>query len=250
MPALKRYRRKFKPSRSTAVYRSSITARQRKHRITKVNKGLVAKPGFGTVRSPFPPNLWTTFTYTETIKLQQAVAGVPQAYGFRANSLYDPNLSGTGHQPRYMDTLCGPDGGTAPYRNYRVHASKISIKIWQDNSVNALVTVIPQRAATANPTSLDEMRERPYGRHRAITQISGWKPYTLNNFCKIKNHLGHKDLMDVDSTAASYNANPTEGVTWLINTCAVDPLTTSSVVLQVTVTYFAQLYTLADVADS
>lgn len=42
----------------------------------------------------------------------------------RLNSLYDPNLTGTGHQPYGFDQLCS---NTGFYRSYLVHAARVKI---------------------------------------------------------------------------------------------------------------------------
>lgn len=214
---------------------------------------IIAKPGYGTVLSPFPQTLWTAFTYSQTFTLSQSVASDPAIYTFRANSLYDPDQTGTGGQPRYMDTLLGDNGSTAPYRNYRVHACKIEATLWpntgETSTGNALVAIIPRRSNVNPPASVDEMRMRPYAKCCPVVPAFSYKPRYLSNFCKIKSLLGHKDLMDVDASASAYNANPSEEVYFDVCLCNVQSGSTANQCIQVTMTYFVQLYNLADVAD-
>lgn len=45
------------------------------------------------------------FIYHEDFGIQSGVSGVPGSYVFSMNGLYDPNITGTGHQPRGWDQL-------------------------------------------------------------------------------------------------------------------------------------------------
>ena len=51
-------------------------------------------------KGPFPENLWTEVVYSDQFQLT-CTAGALQQYTFAMNGLYDPNLTGTGSQPRY-----------------------------------------------------------------------------------------------------------------------------------------------------
>lgn len=215
---------------------------------------LASRAGAGSVLSPFPPVMWTVFSYSETFTLAQGTIGVPAVRLYRANSLFDPSKTGVGLKSRYTDSLLGADNGTAPYSRYRVHASSVSATVWPvasgSNQANCLISLIPKRPIVGDPSTVDEQRERPYARHLAMTTTASYKPRKVKNFCKIKTHLGHKDLMDVDSTAAAYNANPVEEVDWAVCLTDVQGSNTASATIQLTIRYFVQLYTLNDVADS
>lgn len=215
---------------------------------------LASNAGYGMVRSPFPPNLKTVFSYTETINAAQTVGGVPITIQYRANGLYDPRVAAGGIQPRYYDSLLGADGGTAPYSRYRVFATAIKVTCFNLNTSvgggSVFVAVIPSRSGVSTPSTVDEMAERPYCKQKALAPVPSWKPPSIKHFCKIKTHLGVKDLADVSASAALHSNVPNEEVYWNISLCAVDPTSTASVRYQISITYYTQLYTLADVADS
>ncbi|WP_445772368.1 hypothetical protein, partial [Rheinheimera sp.] len=46
-----------------------------------------------------------TLRYSEQFSVNPGTAGSPGYYCFQSNSCYDPNISGTGHQPRGYDQL-------------------------------------------------------------------------------------------------------------------------------------------------
>lgn len=83
-----------------------------------VNPGLVtrvSRNNFG-----FPDRLKTKLQYCDVIQLG-ASAGSPAVWQFRMTSLFDPDYTGTGHQPQWFDQLAGV------YQAYRVLGSKITV---------------------------------------------------------------------------------------------------------------------------
>lgn len=218
---------------------------------------LYSQPGAGGVVQPFPPNLWTVLTYTVT--RQYTTSGIAGAIAaplqIRANSIYDPEVAVGGGQPRYTDSLLGDNNSTAPYRNYRVHASSIKVTLWKGGTTyteNDLLYIIPSRATVSNPSTENEVVERPYSKTVPATAMYSGYPRTLKHFTKMKWHLGHKDLADVDNSSADFGHNPNEQIYWNIGVCDVSQVAPAAhnVQLQISVRYFVQFYTLSDVADS
>jgi len=80
-----------------------------------------------TGRQPFPKQLFNTLKYSETIPLN-IVTGF-SVYRFIANGMFDPNGTGTGHQPLYYDQLM------AVYDHYTVLKSRIRVLV-HPNSTN------------------------------------------------------------------------------------------------------------------
>lgn len=75
-------------------------------------------------RTPFPARYQCKHTYSETITLTTGTAGVsPAEYSFRLTSLYDPNLTGTGHQPYGFDQV------TVLYARYLVKHVNVIIRM-------------------------------------------------------------------------------------------------------------------------
>jgi len=229
--------------------------RQRRGKRPAHNRQTIsARPGFGMVRQPFAPNMFTTFTYADTVQLLQGGAGTPGILQYRANGPFKPRVASGSVQPRYFDTLLGTNGGTAPYDHYRVHAAKIVITIWPESpsagSANGIVAVIPERSTISNCSSFEEVMERPYCKSVAMTTLGSYKPRKIKHFVKMKTILGVKDLADDVDSASLYNTNPNSQVYFNIYTCAVDFTDVLSPRIQILITYFVQLYNLVDVADS
>lgn len=258
MPITRRVRRS-QPRKSRKSRNRPRRTRSRKgQKVSKTRQTMSARPGYGMVRQPFAPNLFTTFSYTESIQLVQGTPGTPGRLQYRANSLWDPRVAIGGKKPRYTDTLLGTDGGDAPYDHYRVHAAKIVVTFWPESpsagSANGIVAIIPERgdsgAAPTAPSTFDELTERPYCKKLAMTTLGSFKPRKIKHFVRMKTILGHKDLSDVDATASKYNTSPSEEIYFNIYSCAIDPSDALSPRIEICITYFAQLYNLIDVADS
>lgn len=226
----------------------------KRYKRAKNTATLIAKPSYGSIYQPFPPRLFTALTYSQKFTLGQLIGGVPQVQTFRANSLFDPDQSGVGHQPRYFDSLCGPDGSTAPYHNYRVHACKVKLTIWQlvesSNAAAGLIAIIPRQDTASTVDSFDEMSERAYSKTKAVGTYMAKAVYNMKHYIKNKVLLGHRDLQDVDECAGTYAASPSEQVLVDIVICAADNATTLGAYFTIQLTYFTEFYGLTDVADS
>lgn len=71
-------------------------------------------------RGPFPRRLRNNVVYEDTISISMS-SGVSTPFRCALNGLYDPNISGVGHQPMYFDQLTGI------YKHYHVISSKVTI---------------------------------------------------------------------------------------------------------------------------
>lgn len=72
--------------------------------------------------------------YCDEISINPAVSGIPTRHVFRANSLFDPDFTGTGHQP------LGYDQWGVFYNKYTVIGSSITIEAF--NSDTAIPVVV------------------------------------------------------------------------------------------------------------
>lgn len=70
---------------------------------------------------PFPTKLRRKLNYCEKLTLNPGAAGIPAGNVFRANGLYDPNQTGTGHQPMGFDELM------TAYERYTVLGATIEV---------------------------------------------------------------------------------------------------------------------------
>lgn len=113
------------PSRRGKRFRKNVKARSAWTRRKDVSSDRayrsvvnIRQPDFG-----YPDKIVTNMRYVDTISLTGASLA---SNVFSMNSLFDPDVSGIGHQPMYFDQLCGAVG-SAPYSRYRVLGAKATI---------------------------------------------------------------------------------------------------------------------------
>lgn len=85
-------------------------------RVSNFNPMLSARSAL----SGFPTTLRTKLKYHEAIALS-SVAGTVSGNVFRAEALFDPNETGTGHQPMFFDSFA------AVYNRYVVRGARIKV---------------------------------------------------------------------------------------------------------------------------
>lgn len=142
--------------------------------------------------TPFSPRFVTKLKYTENITVSTpAGTNLVTDYIYNINALYDPNQTGTGHQPLGFDQMA------AIYYNYRVFSVSYRIDWNNGSSAQLLYQVFPDNTNTTLTNSLsDAIAEKP----RCISVLSSVdKPTT------IKGHLSLPRLNGV--TSAVYKAD-------------------------------------------
>lgn len=82
------------------AYSKKRYAKSKKIKTSVIPLGSVPRP-----LSLLGAKVTTKLRYIEKVTLNAAASGIPATYVFAANGVYDPNITGTGHQPRGFDQL-------------------------------------------------------------------------------------------------------------------------------------------------
>lgn len=189
----------YKRKKPLVAYR-----RKRKYSKRKVSTALAVPrvSRFVPNQSGFPDSIQSTVIYHAFADIT-SVSGVPGQYVFRANSTFDPDFTGSGHQPYYRDTYA------AIYDNYSVVSSKITVEfINLGAAVVGEVGLMIDNNGTAI-TSDSILNEASSSRGRFITPLSG-----SSSKEKIVVSWTAKDWLKIDPyNSAAYKsdvgANPT-----------------------------------------
>lgn len=93
-------------------------------------------PAFSRLRSiGLPPKMFAKLEYSDlyqlTINTNTSLAWGSAATQSFQSSLYDPDYTGTGHQPMYFDQFCS---GTGPYQWYRVYGIGYKFEFMNTNT--------------------------------------------------------------------------------------------------------------------
>lgn len=164
--------------------------KKRGSRMVNVNKAL----------RPFAQRYITKMKYSEALGLNGAG---PLAYRWSLNSLWDPNFSGTGHQPYGFDTL------QTIYNRYRVIACSYVISVSPNDANYLRIASLPANEQV-NTLSLSEMCENP--RAKFITQAPQASLKTLKGKIFLPSLVGRNksQYMADDRYQAVTTASPSE----------------------------------------
>lgn len=191
----------------------------------------------------FPDKLRTRLRYCDTFSVNASTS----AYVFRLNSLYDPDLSGVGHQPTYFDQLCGA-AGSGIYGKYRVLGSKITVTYTSrsppalavSNTSPALVYLAKDQDSTLTYTTASNVMEQSGNYWKVLQDKAG-----SNNVVKLScTYSPNRDLgysVGDDTIAAAYNANPGQQLYAIVGKIDQGPAT-GDVQLYVEIEYYAEFF--------
>jgi len=141
-------------------------------------------------------------------------AGLITSYFFTANGLFDPNITGTGHQPMGFDTMM------TYYEQYTVMRSKISVTFVNNGANVCRVGISLSPDTTAAVTG--DVVENGYVVMKTIDSAaglsgagSGTRICELNLNCDCASYFGRKtqrEMLDDTSLSGTAAANPSEQV--------------------------------------
>lgn len=231
MPGYNPYRKSRKQRRK------QLRRRFRKNRKQLVNRTTVPV-GLG-----FPKKMVMTHKYCETFTLG-STAGALGNYKFSCNGMYDPNITGTGHQPMYFDQMA------QIYDHYTVIGSRIIVKIAPETAGQPAyqVAMFINDDTTYNPTDPDYAAEQSTTSRFVLVPPSSTDAFTMSKKWSAKKYFGSAVLAN-NSLQGTSSANPTEQSYFEIYLRSVGS-STSSVIFQVEIQYIAVWAEIKDLAPS
>lgn len=160
------------------------------------------KPGYKG--HPFGRKMYTKLKYNESVTFgAAAVAGFATGYQFRLNSLFDPNLSGIGHQPRGYDELM------AIFEKYTVVNAKITATFLQDTTVPSIVGIRLADGTTSLITDKKTAVENGGCRWKYMGSANGGQTRTTVSWnVNMKKHKGLKSIVGNDDYTLTASQNP------------------------------------------
>lgn len=166
-----------------------------------------------------------------------SVAGALGTAVFSGNSCFDPDVTGTGHQPYFFDQW------TAFYADYTTLGSRI--KVTPVDTVptpsGKVITVVPSDGKAAfGGTDIDRIVEQPYAKTKMYQASSNM--LSITSYMSTGKIYGlRKDRVNTDSIfIASTGASPVGEWYWHVgmNPCATS--SNASVELLVEITYYVK----------
>lgn len=190
-------------SRRTAAHIIQRAFRKRRRKAGRY-KGLPYKQRPGASGHPLGKQFYTTLRYNESHSFATAsTAGFATSYRFNLNSLYDPNETGLGHQPRGYDQLM------ALYNKYCVVAAKISVTIVPDSTIPSCVGIKLLDGAQAPQTDRKAYIENGDSTWKYMTTANGGNNrVTLVKNVNIKKFHGLKSIVGEDDFTFTSTQEP------------------------------------------
>lgn len=234
----------YRKKRVTAsrVMRKAARAAVRKYNRKSVTKNKTSV----SIGKGFPKRLVFTHKYHENTALTTGGgAGLLATYNYNCNSLYDPNETGTGHQPMYFDQL------TAIYDHYTVIGAKMVLKFCSSGTLNSpfRVGIMVNDDAVVTPTTASALLE-----HSSNITWKQVPPGCNNSFvltCKwsAKKTFGGSVLGN-DNLQGSATTSPSERSMFTIFIESNDGATINTIVSDVYLEQIAVWDELKDIASS
>lgn len=132
----------------------------------------------------FPSQLLTKLRYNDTYNLTSLSGGIGKQV-CSMNGIYDPDITGVGHQPLYRDTFA------SIYDQYAVISSKITVQfanLFTDTAVH--VGLLLDDDATSS-TTYSTLMEQNLGKNTLLAPLAGGLSVkSLTNQFDCKKHLG------------------------------------------------------------
>lgn len=217
--------RKFKP---TKIRKRSYAKRKANPKISRrrFKRRGVAPSGMPRVSS-------SKIRYCDVVTLQSTI-GVLGSHVFRANSIYDPDFTGTGHQPMSHDTWA------TLFNHYTVTGAKISITVHPlaGNTTSGMVGVFLNAGSSAPYAGVPGFIEAKRGAYRQIS-VKSVKGAKLVQKFSSKRFFNVSDVKDVGKLGAAFGADPSEEAYFVI-WYQDQEASTSSVRITVVIDYFVQ----------
>lgn len=171
--------------------------------------------------------------YHGDISLAPSVAGAVAVHHFSANGLYDPDITGTGHQPRGFDQMM------SLYDHYIVDEAVIEVWAQNTNASSGYILSVAVKD-TASTMVRDDVFEETVTVHKAGAGTTGGPTVQyLRLACKPYQFLGMR--MGDSELKGNAGANPSETCIFTVSATAINSaVAISEIRAVVKVTYKAR----------
>jgi len=209
--------------------RSKFTSNPQRH--SSLRNDIVTIPG----RSFLPLRLKTQFVYVQRFTLA-SLSGITTRQIFRANSLFDPDQTGTGNQPNGYDQLCS----TVLYNKYGVLGSTCDITFLTTNTPWKCV-VVPLPSTTTIHNDFENCVTMPRAKKTFVGAVTGGNNIkTITSYASTK-AITNTDPTTDDSAQALFNQSPSSQWYWQIIGRPIDETTTDNCLCEMRITYYCIL---------
>jgi hypothetical protein len=171
------------------------------------------------------------YTSDVSITLQSTLSS-PGVHVFSCNGLFDPDVTGTGHQPRGFDQLM------QFYDHYVVTKARLTVQFFNNSTtVPAMVFVTVRDNSSPSASYLDYLESAITKRKQLGIETTSSATQSISYEVDVGNFLGRASVLSDPQLKGGDTVNPTEGCSFHIGAFSPDLFTTSSVSIIVTLEY-------------
>ncbi|AXH73398.1 MAG: putative capsid protein [Circoviridae sp.] len=221
----KKKSRRYSKGRKKIFRKRGSYRRMRVYRKKRLNRRKLNK------RQMWPLTQVAKMNYHTVISIACGSANVPYIYEMRANSIYDPDKTGSGHQPSNRDKWA------AIYSEYCVIGAKITVQYVRTaiNASQGYFNVYTSNDVTNRPSSLDAWMEYKNGKNLKPCGSTMDDYYNKCHAFYSANKWFKKKVMTSGENWTAMNADPVDVVEFLITAATIN--TTGAYTFDVFVEY-------------
>lgn len=201
MPGLKRV---YSKSKATASKKKKVAKTYGKTNWMVGNSFGLSLPS----NSPLPKKLKSRLTYCEKgVSVNPGAGGIAGDYVFSLNNLYDPNVTGTGHQPLGFDQLA------ALYRYFVVTKARAFITFYNVDTSNEALCVASVSTSSTSITDITNAIENGRSSYQMVSKAGDSRAIVdMKLAVDIGRELGPKDPIDNPQLWGTSAGGPTTGL--------------------------------------
>lgn len=169
------------------------------------------------------PVLWPTrkavrLNYAEHFDANTLVGGIVVQYNYSANGIFDPNITGGGHQPKGFDQVM------SNYDHYVVVGTKISVEFVNKTEHPIRVGIMLRDSAPSGTASIEGVEEYRFKRFTTLDGITmGGKSYgTVSMAINPAKFLGRSKALSDSQLKGNVSTNPAEQCYFVLFAYALD----------------------------
>jgi hypothetical protein len=175
----------------------------------------------------FPDRLMTKLRYADVYNLASTVGSIGKQV-IRWNSTFDPDLTGTGHQPLYRDTYA------SIYDHYAVIRAKITVRFDNPNAAIPFVCGMVTDDDSSSSSTWQTLIEQSHGRASSLTNLAGSHSSQVFTATWDAASVLNIDPFSDETYKTSVGGNPTEDSNLIIWSLPFDGTSTATIQVYIT----------------
>lgn len=158
------------------------------------------------MRRPLGSRVTAQHRYVETdVELNPGLGGTISSFLFAANGLYDPNITGVGHQPLGFDEM-----GNL-FQHYTVTKASITVTFVNADAAYSQVVALSVLGQGSTPTNMQRVLEQGDAFHAVVQESeSGGAVRVLKASVDISKFMARPSILSEDDFRGTTSQNPVE----------------------------------------